>query len=59
MPKTDLSGAYGVAALPPAAALANHPDRVLRYLRGFRLLWAVRLGAIAALLYLLYVTHAI
>jgi len=59
VPDLDLSGAYGIASPPPAAAIANHPDRVLRYLRGVRLLWAVRLGAVAALLYLLYVTHAI
>ncbi|MCI4365745.1 MAG: hypothetical protein L3K10_06785 [Thermoplasmata archaeon] len=59
MPKLNLTGAYGIATPPPAAALANHPDRVLRYLRGFRVLWALRLGAVAALLYLLYLTHVI
>ncbi|MCI4372302.1 MAG: hypothetical protein L3K02_01460 [Thermoplasmata archaeon] len=59
MPKLNLSGAYGIATPAPAAAIANHPERVLRYLRGFRLLWAARIGAVAALLYLLYLTHTI
>jgi hypothetical protein len=44
---------------PPAAALANHPERVVRYMRGVRFFWAVRLGAVGALLYVLYLTHVI
>ena len=41
------------------AALANHPERVLRFSRLMGLLWAARLGAFALLLYLLYLTHVI
>jgi hypothetical protein len=55
----NLSGAYGIATPPPAGAIANHPDRVVRYLRGMWLLWAIRLGLVAFLLYLLYLTHVI
>ncbi|HLM91979.1 MAG TPA: hypothetical protein VK424_08060 [Thermoplasmata archaeon] len=59
MPKVDLSGAYGIATPPPAAALANHPERVLRYSRMMALVWGLRLGAVAVLLYLLYLSHVI
>jgi hypothetical protein len=59
VPKVDLSGAYGIPTPPPAAAIANHPDRVARYLRGTRLLWVARLGALAALLYLLFAFHLV
>ncbi|MGA8664009.1 MAG: hypothetical protein WB809_02930 [Thermoplasmata archaeon] len=59
MAKVNLSGAYGIATPPPVAALANHPERVLRFSRLMGLLWAARLGAVALLLYLLYLTHVI
>jgi hypothetical protein len=59
VPKLNLSGAYGVSTPPPAAALANHPHRVSRYLRGIWLLWVVRLGAVGVLLYVLYAIQAI
>lgn len=59
MPKLDLSGAYGVPSPPPAAALANHPDRVLRYSRGLWLLWGVRLAVVGLLVLLLYTFHVV
>jgi hypothetical protein len=59
MPKANLSGAYGIATPPNAAAIANHPERVVRFNRILALLWVVRLGAVAALLYLLYAIHVV
>jgi hypothetical protein len=57
--KPNLSGAYGIPTPPPAAAMANHPERVLSYSRGMRWLWVLRIGVVLTLLALLYVTHVI
>ena len=59
MAKPNLSGAYGIATPPPTVAFANHPDRVLHYARLLWLAWAVRIGVVGLLLFLLYVTHVI
>jgi hypothetical protein len=59
MPKLNLSGAYGVVQPAPSAAVVNHPERALRFARGLQLLWVARLGALAALLLLLYGIHVI
>jgi len=57
VPKLNLSGAYGIPTPPPAAAIANHPERVRRYSRALMLLWAVRLAAVGVLLFVLYSLH--
>jgi hypothetical protein len=57
--RANLTGAYGIAPAVPAAAIRNHPDRVMHYTRLLWLAWAVRLGLVGALLCVLYLTHVI
>jgi hypothetical protein len=59
VPKLNLSGAYGISTPPPAAAIANHPERVQRYSRGLTLLWVARIAIVGALLLVLYAFHVI
>jgi uncharacterized integral membrane protein len=59
VPKPNLSGAYGIATPAPAPALLHHPERAVRFSRAMGLLWVVRLGIIALLLFLLFTTHVI
>jgi hypothetical protein len=59
VPKVNLSGAYGVPSPPPSAAVVAHPERALRFARYLWLLWGIRLGALAALVAVLYATHVI
>lgn len=57
MRRPNLSGAFGIAHPPPSPSVLAHPDRVIRYFHFQRIAWAVRIGAIAAVLFLLYSAH--
>jgi hypothetical protein len=57
-PRTNLSGAFGIVPAPAPALLA-HPERAMRVANLQRLLWAIRISAIAGLLALLYLAHVV
>jgi hypothetical protein len=59
LPRSDLPGAWGIPARPPTAAMLAHPERVLRYGLFLRALWAVRIGAVVAIVLLLYLAHLV